>query len=67
LLNALPSVGEAEHSEVLGLVEDRGLAGLGLGWVDAHLLASALLGGSKVWTLDRPLASAAASLGIGPD
>ena len=67
LLEALPSVPEAEHAEVMRLVEERGLAGSGLGWVDAHLLASALLGGSKVWTLDRPLASAAASLGIGPD
>jgi len=67
LLKALPAMPEAEHAEVMGLIEDRGLAGSGLGWVDAHLLASALLGGTRVWTLDRPLASAAASLGIGPD
>jgi predicted nucleic acid-binding protein len=66
-LAALPPVPPAEHGEVLRLVEERGLAGSGLGWVDAHLLASALLGGTRVWTLDRPLASAAASLGIGPD
>jgi len=65
LLKALPAVPEAEHAEVMGLVEDRGLAGSGLGWVDAHLLASALIGGTRLWTLDRALAAAADRLGVG--
>jgi predicted nucleic acid-binding protein len=65
LLQALPSVPEAEHAEVMGLVEDRGLVGSGLGWVDAHLLASALIGGTRVWTLDRHLTTAASRLGVG--
>ena len=33
----------AEHDEVLALIERAGLWGRGIGWVDAHLLASALL------------------------
>lgn len=63
-LGVLPSVSPAEHEEVLRLVEDRGLAGSGLGWVDAHLLASALIGGTRLWTLDRALAAAADRLGV---
>ena len=55
----------AEHEEILGLVEGQGLVGSGLGWVDAHLLASALIGRTKVWTLDRTLAAAATRLGLG--
>ncbi|MCJ7708210.1 MAG: hypothetical protein MUO38_11405, partial [Anaerolineales bacterium] len=64
---ALPSVAIAEHEEVLALVERQRLAGSGLGWVDVHILASALIGGTRLWTLDRHLAAAAARLGIGTD
>lgn len=64
-LEELPSVPSAEHAEVLHLVEERRLAGSGLGWVDAHLLASALIEGTRLWTLDRSLAAAAAGLGVG--
>jgi hypothetical protein len=39
--------------------------GRGLGWVDAHLLASALLSSIPIWTEDKDLAEAAASLDIG--
>jgi len=63
-LQALPSVPMAEHDEVLNLVEGQDLVGAGMGWVDAHLLAGALLGGTLIWTLDRPLAAAATLLGV---
>ena len=43
----------------------RELWGTGLGWVDVHLLASALLAGVPLWTLDRRLASVAGGLEIG--
>jgi len=66
LLAALPQAPEATHAEALGLVEARELMGAGLGWVDVHLLASALLAGVSLWTLDRPLARAAAQLGLRP-
>ena len=36
-----------------------------IGWVDAHLLASALLSGSRLWSLDGRLRDAAEDLGLG--
>ena len=63
-LTALPGVPVADHGEVLGLVAGRDLAGSGIGWVDAHLLASALIGHTLVWTLDASLAASAARLGV---
>ena len=64
LIGSLPHVTEADHDEVLTLVESRRLTGRGLGWVDAHLLASAILGRTALWTLDRPLAEQARRLGV---
>jgi hypothetical protein len=64
LLDAIPQVPAASHDEVLALIEARGLAGSGIGWVDAHLLASTLLARTTLWTLDRQLAAVAARLGI---
>lgn len=64
LLARLPSVPVARHGEVLALIESRRLMGTGLGWVDVNLLASALLEGVQIWTLDRPLREAATSLGV---
>lgn len=55
-LRALPPAELASHQEVLQLIEDRRLWGRGLGWVDMHLLASALLSRCGFWTLDKKLA-----------
>lgn len=55
LLEALPGVPIADHTEVLHLIDAHRLYGQGLGWVDAHLLASALLTGCELWTSDRLL------------
>ena len=63
-LNALPAATLASQEEVLRLLEERGLWGRGLGWVDAHLLASALLSHSAFWTLDGRLAQAARDVGL---
>ncbi len=63
-LKALPSAVSATHDEVVRLVEDRKLWGLGIGWIDAHLLASALLSDCPLWTLDGRLARAAAAAGV---
>jgi hypothetical protein len=65
LLTSLPQVRQADHDEVLAFVESNGLGGSGIGWVDAHLLASARLTSIPLWTLDRRLASVARSLGAG--
>ena len=54
----------AEHGEVLALVERVPLWGRGIGWVDAHLLASALLDRLHLWTLDRHLGLVARQLGV---
>lgn len=64
LLRALPGVVEADHEEVLTLVDSAGLSGRGLGWVDMHLLASAILSGTTLWTLDKRLGEQARRLSV---
>ena len=63
-LRALPEARVAEQEEVLRFLEARHLYGRGLGWVDAHLLASTLLTGCRLWTLDQPLRKAAAAVHV---
>lgn len=60
----LPPADLASHTEVLRLLEDRRLWGRGLGWVDLHLLASAMLSKCEFWTLDKRLALAGTGLGL---
>lgn len=64
LLETLPCASKAEHSEVLHLLEQEHLYGKGIGWIDAHLLASALISRSDLWTGDTRLRRVAESLGI---
>jgi len=52
------------HAEVIAFVRDRRLHGRGIGWIDAHLLASALVGRLRLWTIDPRLAILAHELGI---
>jgi predicted nucleic acid-binding protein len=52
------------HSEVVTFVRDRKLHGRGIGWIDAHLLASSLVGRLRLWTTDLALATLANELGI---
>jgi predicted nucleic acid-binding protein len=59
-LGALPRAKAATDAEVMQLIEDRKLWGLGIGWIDAHLIASSLLSRCVLWTLDRRLKQAAA-------
>lgn len=63
-LRRLPAATRIADREVFQLVEARHLAGRGSGWVDAHLLAAALVTGSGLWTFDRKLAQTASELGI---
>lgn len=63
-LTALPMATRASEAEVTRLVEDRKLWGRGLGWIDAHLIASALLSHCRLWTFDRRLAEAASEVGL---
>jgi hypothetical protein len=64
MLKALPEADFLGHEEVLNFLEARRLYGYGIGWVDAHLLASTLLTGCALWTLDKPLRRAAATLNV---
>ena len=64
-LSSLPTAQVATNEEVLGLVERAHLHGSGVGYVDAHLLTSALLTDTtQLWTRDRRLAAAAERLGM---
>jgi predicted nucleic acid-binding protein len=64
-LHALPQAARARDAEVMDLVERQRLFGTGIGWVDAHLLASALLTPeTQLWTRDRRLREAAERLGV---
>ena len=61
-LIALPTV---STQEVMLLVESRKLYSRGIGLIDAHLLASALIvPDTQLWTADKRLASIAQELGI---
>ena len=64
LLQTLPEAPLVEHDEVLALIDRHRLMASGIGWVDAHLLGSALLAHARLWTFDLSLATAARKLGI---
>jgi predicted nucleic acid-binding protein len=64
-LSELPASPLATEEEVLELIEGRRIFGRGIGYTDAHLLASAMLGESvTLWTRDSRLAGVADELGI---
>jgi predicted nucleic acid-binding protein len=64
LLQALPQLAMAMDDEVLYFIERHKLMGRGIGYVDAHLLAAASIGGSLLWTRDKRLREIAADLGL---
>lgn len=63
-LKLLPMSIEADHDEVLSFIENNRLMGKGIGYVDAQLVASAVLTGVPIWTLDKKLAQVAEELHI---
>jgi len=63
-LQLLPRIEPATIDETLSLIANHRLHGRGLGWIDAHLLAAALLGRVEFYTRDRALAKAANDLAI---
>lgn len=64
LLDRLPKAAAATERDLRGWVESRQLWGRGIGWIDAHLAASALLTPCSLWTLDARLRRVAASIGV---
>jgi predicted nucleic acid-binding protein len=60
----LPRALPAQDEEVLAFVESHHLYGSGLGWVDAHILASTLISSALLWTRDTALGRAAEKLKV---
>jgi predicted nucleic acid-binding protein len=52
------------HHEVVAFARARQLHGRGMGWIDVHILASAVVGGLRLWTADERFASMAEEFGI---
>ena len=62
LLQALPGAQKVDEEEVLAFIEAHRLMGVGLGLIDVHLLASAVLSRATLWTTARQLRTASAGL-----
>jgi len=63
MLQILPHVRVATDSEVMVLIDQNQLFGLGIGYIDAHLLAAVqVTAGAALWTRDRRLANVASRL-----
>lgn len=65
LLQALPMAIQVEHEEVMQFIENNNLMGKGLGYIDMHLLASAILTKVPLWTHDRKLKEISSKLNLG--
>jgi predicted nucleic acid-binding protein len=64
-LRTLPGAVVASHDEVMDFIEREQLHSQGVGYVDAHLLASVrLTPDARLWTLDRRLGDLAARMGV---
>jgi predicted nucleic acid-binding protein len=63
-LEKLPAALTATHREVMLFLQEGHLWGRGIGWIDAHLVASALLSNCHFWTLDSKLNDTAAAAGV---
>ncbi len=65
LWNSLKLLPQASHEEVLYFIEHKSLMGRGIGYIDAHLLASVTLAADvQLWTRDKCLAGIASSQGL---
>jgi predicted nucleic acid-binding protein len=65
LLKELPRIAVATDDEVWFFIERHKLMNRGIGYIDAHLLASVTLEGSaRLWTRDKRLHEVGASLAL---
>jgi hypothetical protein len=67
LLQLLPPVTLARHEEILQFIEINHLMGKGLGYIDVHLAASAVLSGTPILSYDKKLNEVSKGLGIDYD
>ncbi|MFC1884285.1 type II toxin-antitoxin system VapC family toxin [Thermodesulfobacteriota bacterium] len=65
LLNDLPSTDILDHQDIMEFIEYRKIMNKGLGYVDVHLLGSALVSETSLWTFDKALRKIANQLSIG--
>ncbi len=64
-LQGLPQTPVAMDGEVLGFIQENTLYGMGIGYIDAHLLAAVRLApGATLWTRDKRLLAVAIKLGL---
>jgi len=67
-LQELPQAPVAKDAEVLGFITGNALYGMGIGYIDAHLLATTRLApGAMLWTRDKRLLAAGIKLGLAED
>lgn len=64
LIQDLPRASPAQHEEILRFIESNHLTGKGLGYIDVHLSASALLTEVPLWSHDKRLNEVNEMLGI---
>jgi len=64
LLQSLPMAPTIDLDEFLYFIDQNQLMGKGIGYVDVHLLASARLAGTPLWTSDKRLRSVAIDLTV---
>jgi predicted nucleic acid-binding protein len=64
LLNALPSTGILDHYDIMEFIGYRKIMNKGIGYVDVHLLGSALVADTPLWTFDKALKKIANQLSI---
>jgi predicted nucleic acid-binding protein len=55
LLQSLPRLSAATEDETLFFIEQRHIMGRGIGYIDAHLLAAAVIQNVPIWTKDKRL------------
>ena len=52
------------HRDVVVFVRDRDLHGRDVGWIDVHLLASAIVGRLQLWTANARFSALASQFGV---
>lgn len=67
ILSLLKNLSQAKilyDEEVLDFIEQKKLMGMGIGYIDVHLLASAMVSDLLVWTADKRLKKVAQKLKV---
>lgn len=64
LMQSLSMLDVVQHEELLLFIEHNKMMGKGLGLVDVHLIAAAMLAHIPLWTMDKKLKQACSRLGV---